>query len=626
MAQSTRFEDLQSQTTYCSFMAVDDGSSGLTGLVAALPEYEIVQELGRGAMGVVLLARHRSLDRLVAIKELPSSLAADDAVRARFLDEARAVASLAHPHVVTVHDFIDRDGHLALVMEQLPGGTVWDRFTSTGITQAQACGLVLATGSGVQHAHDQGLIHRDIKPENLMFAADGQLKVTDFGIAAVLNGETTMSTASGQVVGTPAYMSPEQARGEPVDGRADVYACATVLFELLSGRLPFDAKTSAEMLEQRRTAPAPSLGDVAPQTPPSIARAVNHGLAIAASDRPGSVREFAESVGLAAADAWGPEWLGATGTPVLGADSIVRAARTTGASGQAVAAASPVAAAPAAPAAAVPAAQVDPHAVIRAKSHDRVRGADLHNLDPAGFVPLSARAPAGSSLVPFIAALLAAAGAVLMALQLAPQTVDAEDQTLAVTATLTDESPAELPVLDFEQAINLGGSNLVGPVTVRPTLLGIPLGSVEGAGSGSAVSVDADWLRWTTTGFVRLDAVVDGVSVGSADVDVRQPPWYLTAAPWVAGMAGLIAWSIVMSNRQRLRRNQKLTTSFLGMGLGGAMLGPMLVIGAAIARIRPAQLTTAIACAVLCAVAALALGETTRRRGIHRRAKVRGRA
>ena len=187
------------------------GNGGLASVLS--DDYEIQGELGRGAMGIVLRARHRHLDRLVAIKELPSSFATDGEVRKRFLEEAQTVARLDHPHIVVVHDFVDRDGHLALVMEQLPGGTLWDRFLDEGVKPAKAIGLILSTAAGVHHAHERGVLHRDIKPENLMFADDGQVKVTDFGIAQMLTGEETMATSEGEVLGTPAYMAPEQAEG-----------------------------------------------------------------------------------------------------------------------------------------------------------------------------------------------------------------------------------------------------------------------------------------------------------------------------------------------------------------------------------------------------------------------------
>src|SRR3954454_24160590 len=207
-------------------------------LVAALPDYEVGEELGRGGFGVVLAGRHRHLKRDVAIKELPAALASDPKVRARFATEARTLASLSHPHIVPIYDYVERDGLCLIVMEELPGGTVWDRFTTTGLTPPTACAVVLACCAALQHAHDKGVLHLDVKPDNLMFARDEAVKVTDFGISRVLSGDHTLGTLDGQVLGTPAYMSPEQARGSDLTSASDVYSAGIMLYELLSGHLP----------------------------------------------------------------------------------------------------------------------------------------------------------------------------------------------------------------------------------------------------------------------------------------------------------------------------------------------------------------------------------------------------
>jgi len=306
-------------------------TSTLLGIGAALPEYQIVEELGRGSMGVVYLGRHRKLGRDVAIKELPKSLASDPGVRVRFAQEACTLGQLNHPHVVTVYDFIDRDGHLALVMEKLGGGTVWDRFVSLGVSTATACGLVLSAAAGLDHAHSHGVLHRDVKPENLMFTDSGQLKVTDFGIAKAIAGDRTMATADGTILGTPAYMSPEQAEGLPVGPAADVYACGTILYEMLCGQLPFaDAQTPMALLLSRVRAEAPPIEVFSPSIPKPIARVVNKAVARSIEHRYQSVQQFAVALGHAAASTWGLEWLRGCGVAVSGSEPIERAARTTG--------------------------------------------------------------------------------------------------------------------------------------------------------------------------------------------------------------------------------------------------------------------------------------------------------
>jgi serine/threonine-protein kinase len=298
-------------------------------LARLLPEYSIERELGRGAMGVVYLARHQRLDRLVAVKELQGALAADQATRERFVVEAKALATLNHPHVVPVYDYIERDDRCVLIMEQLPGGTVWDQFVATGLTMPQATAITLATCSAMQHAHDQGVLHRDIKPENLMFDVEGVLKVTDFGIARMVNGASTKATVAGSVLGTPAYMAPEQAEGKNVGPPADVYATATMFYEMLSGRLPFESSDSlVGMLTQRITSDPLSIAEVAPQVPGPIAAVVMNGLVRAVPARAASAELFGTMLGEAAAESWGPTWLDASGIVVRGSERIDRAART----------------------------------------------------------------------------------------------------------------------------------------------------------------------------------------------------------------------------------------------------------------------------------------------------------
>src|SRR5438309_6201195 len=143
---------------------------------AALPLYEVHGELGRGAWGVVLAARHRQLGRDVAIKQLPRSFAADPAVRSRFVAEARLLASLDHPHIVPIYDFVEHEGLCLLVMERLTGGTVWNRARTGGFTLESSCAVIVATCAALHYAHAHGVLHRDVKPENMMFSAKGVLK------------------------------------------------------------------------------------------------------------------------------------------------------------------------------------------------------------------------------------------------------------------------------------------------------------------------------------------------------------------------------------------------------------------------------------------------------------------
>jgi serine/threonine-protein kinase len=184
--------------------------------------------------------------------------------------------------------------------------------------------LTLACTAGIHAAHRVGVLHRDIKPENIMFAGSGALKVTDFGLAKVVGGSLTLATRAGDVLGTPAYIAPEQARGDQVTPATDVYALATMLYEMLSGTLPFrdDGNAMGLLFKHAFEAPIP-LADVAPSVPAGLAAVVMKGLATDAADRYDSAESFGLAVAGAATEAWGPGWLAAESVPVMGASAMV---------------------------------------------------------------------------------------------------------------------------------------------------------------------------------------------------------------------------------------------------------------------------------------------------------------
>ncbi|HEY6050579.1 MAG TPA: serine/threonine-protein kinase, partial [Thermoanaerobaculia bacterium] len=192
-----------------------------------LGPYEILSPLGAGGMGEVYKARDKKLDRDVAIKVLPQSVAADPDTLARFEREAKAVAALSHPNILAIHDFGNHDGIAYAVMELLEGETLRGKLDAGPITQKQAVDYALQVARGLSAAHEKGVVHRDLKPENLFVSRDGHLKILDFGLAkrveAVAPGEETSAptgsghTEPGVVMGTSGYMSPEQVKGFPVD-------------------------------------------------------------------------------------------------------------------------------------------------------------------------------------------------------------------------------------------------------------------------------------------------------------------------------------------------------------------------------------------------------------------------
>jgi hypothetical protein len=220
----------------------------------AVPGYEILGELGRGGMGVVYKARHVGLDRLVALKMVLAGAHADTEQLARFHAEAQAVARLHHANIVQIYEIGTVDGLPYFALEFVDGGTLAKKIARTPHPPRFAAETVEALARAVAAAHERGVVHRDLKPANVLLAADGTPKVTDFGLAKRLEGDS-LQTRSGTVVGTPSYMSPEQARGDVKDvgPLADVWALGAILYDLLTGRPPFLGKSMLDTLEQVRS-------------------------------------------------------------------------------------------------------------------------------------------------------------------------------------------------------------------------------------------------------------------------------------------------------------------------------------------------------------------------------------
>ncbi|WP_290056645.1 serine/threonine-protein kinase [Amycolatopsis solani] len=283
-------------------------------LVAALPQYDIGAEIGEGGMGVVFAGVHRTLGRSVAIKQLPWDILNHAASSELFDREARVLASLDHPHIVPVYDYVRTGREHLLVMERLDGGTVHSRFHGDGLSGEQACAIGLAMLAGLHAAHRAGVLHLDVKPRNLLFSTQGVVKVADFGIARVISEGATLVTHGGEILGTPAYIAPEQAMGNALSPAADVYAAGTVLYELLSGRLPFDNTRGAiSMMRQHMfTDPMPIAG-----VPMPIAGVVMRSLARELDARYREAESFAADLAAAATAVYGQGWLERSGVPVL---------------------------------------------------------------------------------------------------------------------------------------------------------------------------------------------------------------------------------------------------------------------------------------------------------------------
>lgn len=252
--------------------------------------YRIINQIGQGGMATVYKAYHAAMDRYVALKVLPRQFMESKEFIGRFQQEARLIANLEHPHILPVHDFGEHQGTLYFVMRFLDAGTLKERIQK-GLTLHEVDELFTQLAEALGYAHEKGIIHRDIKPSNALVDARGNLFLTDFGIAKLLEGSANL-TATGALTGTPAYMSPEQAQGKKADLRTDIYSLGIVLYEMVTGRVPFEAETPwAVVLKQiQEPLPLPSL--VKPDIPFSIERVILKALAKEPEDRFVNTAEF----------------------------------------------------------------------------------------------------------------------------------------------------------------------------------------------------------------------------------------------------------------------------------------------------------------------------------------------
>lgn len=262
-----------------------------------LTRYRIERLLGEGTGGTVYLARDLSLEREVALKviRLSSPRIKDPAeTRARFLREVKLTARLSHPNIIVVYDFGEEAETLFLAMEYVPGGTLAQRLAPGTVPFPIGERILLATelAEAMAHAHGKGILHRDLKPANILLTAEGAAKITDFGIGKLLAGDVDL-TGSGEMIGSPAYMSPEQMRGERADTRSDIFGLGAVLYHLLSGQRPFTSDNLTGLVAQVQTEPLPDIFAVEPELPPEIGPILARCLAKEKEERYASAADLA---------------------------------------------------------------------------------------------------------------------------------------------------------------------------------------------------------------------------------------------------------------------------------------------------------------------------------------------
>ncbi len=211
--------------------------------------YQIVRELGKGSMGVVYEAHDPNIDRLVALKVLRPDRLTSEAFVERFLKEAKAIGRVSHQNIVTVYDVGQDHGTIYIAMELLEGTPLDDVIREKGLTIDETVNIGIQIAETLDYAHHKGIVHRDIKPSNILLTSNGRIKITDFGIAHIEDPSAAQLTQAGEILGTPAYMAPEQVVGQPVDGRSDLYSLGVILYELSTGKRPFRGSNLASVFK-----------------------------------------------------------------------------------------------------------------------------------------------------------------------------------------------------------------------------------------------------------------------------------------------------------------------------------------------------------------------------------------
>jgi formylglycine-generating enzyme required for sulfatase activity/tRNA A-37 threonylcarbamoyl transferase component Bud32 len=258
-----------------------------------LGKYEILEEIGRGGFAVVYKARDTTLDRIVALKVLRPDVAEDNTFVQRFKQEARTAAGLYHPHIITIYEVGEEAGQHYLAMAFLPGQTLDERLAAAEepLPLAQTVSIVEQVASALDAIHQRGLVHRDIKPTNIIVDGAGQATILDFGIVRAADG--TQLTTTGAVMGTPQYMSPEQAEGKEIDHRSDIYSLGVVAYQMYTGQAPFDAVSPLVVLRLHADKPPPAPRELNPQLPIEVEQVLLKALAKKRDERYQSAGELA---------------------------------------------------------------------------------------------------------------------------------------------------------------------------------------------------------------------------------------------------------------------------------------------------------------------------------------------
>jgi serine/threonine protein kinase len=620
---------------------------------AALSEYDIGDELGRGGFGLVRAGRHRHLKRDVAIKELPAALAT----------EARVLASLSHPHIVPIYDYVERDGLCLLVMEYLPGGTAWSLFKEKGFGPETTCAVVMAVCAGLHYAHQRGVLHRDVKPENVLFSAEHVLKLTDFGIAKVVGGSETLATRGGDILGTPAYMAPEQAQGTELTPAADVFAAGVMLYELLSGHLPYSEEGGALAIVYRHVYEDPiPMTDAAPDVLPGLAEVTMRALARSPDDRYPTAEAFGVAIGEAVTAEWGPDWLSRSDLQIVDPGPIAESAKRV--SHASARSATGVRRGPAGVAVEPGTVRVPPPSKLRTPASPPPGNETAAARPPSRLAPrvrpnVDAHVVGGGDIAAGDAELVPVRQVIELPRRPYPQLAATAVLLLCTVAVafigLSSPEPARAIGSGM---LTVAGMDATGNSTVRLDLaepvaiqlrelppqaagatrvqlgtsvagVALPASTAEplaASDQGLVAMVEADSLRFLiageATGEVRLLAGDEVVLGHEFVLDSEQPAFLTVPGVVVVGLL-LFLLAYVESLLRPLRRGRRRVTGLVGMGILGAGVGLVLVPFAWLLGGAEPTMTTAVVSMLLGTGAAISAALAAIRVG--RRARIRPR-
>ena len=506
-----------------------------------------------------------------------------------------------------------------------------------------ACSIVMGALAGLHYAHGHGVLHRDMKPDNLMFSSEGLVKVTDFGIAKVVGGDETFATKAGSVLGTPAYMAPEQALAGDLSPATDVYATGVMFYELMSGKLPFSEEGSAIAIVYRHVNDDPTpLRSVAPAVPAPLAAATMQALERATDDRFSTAEDFAVAIGEAATESWGAGWLDQAQVPLMAPGRILASTErpTERATGGARPGGTTVTKGGAAPPTAIiggggAAAPAPATQLVRPSVAGHVAGADADDVAIADLVPVRDVIAPPPRVQLAVALVLLVVTAVLAVAGLRTPSRSGTLAPGAASVNGVDPTGGRDVTLDFSKPVqvSVAAGGLGAPTTaeLKFSQLGIPLGGsgaqpLTGGGGARTASLDVSGSRYLVAGTVTGDLVLRAGDLETGHQQLGVESTQTSALTVPAAIAVVLLLLVVAYGEavlRPLRRGRRRRSAPVVLAAVGAVLGVVLVLLAWVAGVSEPTAAALGACAATGAGSGIAVAVTARRAGLRRKRRAR---